>query len=63
MFLSCRMEINVYDISSLIIEREGAERAMLGSLIGGSSPPGVLRGCFLTASSCESSLHSVVLCF
>jgi len=63
MYLSYGMEINVYDISSLIIEREGAESAMLESLVGGSSPPDVLRcPCFLTWSSRESNLHSAVLC-
>lgn len=48
---------------SLIIEREGAERAMLGSLVGASSPPGMLRcSCFLTWNSHEPNLHKDVLC-
>lgn len=39
------------------MEREGAERAMLGSLVGGSSPSGMLRcPCFLMWSSCEAHL-------
>lgn len=49
----------MYDISSLIIERGGTERAMVGSLVGGSSPSGMWRSpCFLMWSSCESDLHN-----
>lgn len=59
MYLSRGVEINVYDISSLIMEREGAERAMLGSLVGGSSPSGMLGcPCLLTWRSCEEDLHN-----
>lgn len=52
------VDINVDDISSLIMEREGAERAMLGNLVRGSSPSGTLRcPCLLTWSSYEKDLH------
>lgn len=61
MYLSCGVDIIVYDISSLIMEREGTERAMLGSVMGGSSPLGMLRcPCFLMWCSCESDLHNCV---
>lgn len=54
---SCGVEIDIYDIFSLIMERKGAERAMLGNLVGGSSPSGMLRRpCFLMWSSCEAHL-------
>lgn len=56
---SCGVEINMYDISSLIIERGGAEKDMVGSLVGGSSPSGMWRSpCFLMWSNCESDLHN-----
>lgn len=59
MCLLCGVEIDIYDIFSLIMEREGAERAILGNLVGGNSPSGLLRyPCFLMWSSCETDLHN-----
>lgn len=59
MCLLCGVTIIVYDILYLTMERSGAERDMLGSLVGGSSPSGMLRcPCFLMRSSCETDLHN-----